>query len=158
MTERIDAGEPVLVSACLLGCACRYDGRHNQDSALERELEARGLRAVAFCPEEHGGLGTPRPAAWIETTSAAGVLDGRERVLTEAGVDVTQAFLRGAQGALDTCKIHAIRRAFLKERSPSCGVHNTHAGGALVAGPGVTAELLQRNGITVEAVEGRRDQ
>jgi uncharacterized protein YbbK (DUF523 family) len=149
--------EKVLVSACLLGRACRYDGRHNRDSVLERELAARGLDAIAFCPEEHGELGTPRPAAWIERTGAAAVLDGEERVLTDAGVDVTANFLSGANGALETCEMHAIRRAFLKERSPSCGVRQTHAGGKLVDGPGVTAELLARNGIAVEGVEGRRD-
>src|SRR5687768_5194565 len=81
--------EPVLVSACLLGRACRYDGRHNRDQALERELEARGQIAMPFCPEEHGGLGTPRPAAWIEAESAAEVLDERDRVVTKDGRDVT---------------------------------------------------------------------
>jgi uncharacterized protein YbbK (DUF523 family) len=156
MEERSDA-TPVLVSACLLGCACRYDGRHNRDAALERDLASRGLRAVPFCPEEHGGLGTPRPAAWIESTGAGAVLDGRERVLTDASVDVTEQFLRGANGALETCKLHGIRLALLKERSPSCGVRNTHAGGKLVEGPGITAELLRRNGIAVEGVEGRRE-
>ncbi|MCE9595128.1 MAG: DUF523 domain-containing protein [Planctomycetes bacterium] len=149
--------EPVLVSACLLGRECRYDGRHNRDSALERDLAARGMTAIPFCPEEHGGLGTPRPAAWIETSGAAAVLDGRERVLTDAGADVTKQFVDGANGALEACKLHGIRRAFLKERSPSCGVCNTHAGGKLVAGPGVTAELLARNGVRVEGVEGRRE-
>ena len=151
-----DPREPVLVSACLLGAECRYDGRHNRDGALERELAVRGLRAVPFCPEEHGGLGTPRPAAWIERESAEAVLDGSARVVTHAGVDVTSAFVKGADGALATCQAHGIRRAFLKERSPSCGSCATHVGGALVAGPGVTTALLQRNGIAVEGVEGRR--
>lgn len=151
-----DPREPVLVSACLLGAECRYDGRHNRDSALERELAVRGLHAVPFCPEEHGGLGTPRPAAWIERESAEAVLDGSARVVTHAGVDVTSAFVKGADGALATCQAHGIRRAFLKERSPSCGSCATHVGGALVAGPGVTTALLQRNGIAVEGVEGRR--
>lgn len=151
-----DARESVLVSACLLGAECRYDGRHNRDSALERELEARGMRPIPFCPEEHGGLGTPRPAAWIESESAAAVLDERARVVTHSGVDVSAQFVAGAKGALHVCQAHGIRRAFLKERSPSCGSCATHIGGALVAGPGVTTALLQRNGITVEGVEGRR--
>lgn len=150
--------EKVLVSACLLGRECRYDGRHNRDSVLARELESEGVEVIAFCPEEHGGLGTPRPAAWIEASGAAAVLDGSERVLTGAGVDVTEPFLRGARGALETCAMHAIRRAFLKERSPSCGVRQTYAGGQLVPGPGVTAELLQRNGIDVRGIEGRREE
>jgi uncharacterized protein YbbK (DUF523 family) len=149
--------EPVLVSACLLGRECRYDGRHNRDSELERELAARGMTAIPFCPEEHGGLGTPRPAAWIEKSGAGAVLDGRERVLTDAGVDVTKQFVAGANGALEACRLHGIRHAFLKERSPSCGVCHTHAGGRLVSGPGVAAELLARNGVRVEGVEGRRE-
>ena len=152
----LDAGEPVLVSACLLGHPCRYDDSHNRDPVLEEDLALRGLRAVPFCPEEHGGLGTPRPAAWIESSGAAAVLDGRDRVLTEAGVDVTEAFLRGARGALATCREHGIRRALLKERSPSCGVRNTHAGGRLVDGRGVTAEFLRRNAVEIEGIQGRR--
>lgn len=151
-----DSREPVLVSACLLGSECRYDGRHNRDGALERELDARGMRAIPFCPEEHGGLGTPRPPAWIEDEGAAAVLDGRARVVTNAGVDVTIQFVEGAKGALRACQAHGIRRAFLKERSPSCGSCSTHVGGTLVSGPGVTSALLQRNGIAVEGVEGRR--
>lgn len=150
-------GEPVLVSACLLGCTCRYDGRSNTDRVLERELEARGLRAVPFCPEEHGRLGTPRPPAWIESRDAAGVLDGAARVVTDAGRDVSAAFLDGARGALALCRAQGIRRAFLKERSPSCGVRQTHVAGRLVEGPGVTAALLSREGIALEGVEGRRE-
>jgi uncharacterized protein YbbK (DUF523 family) len=148
--------EPVLVSACLLGRTCRYDGRHNEDDVLQRELSARGERAVPFCPEEHGGLGTPRPAAWIEGAGAAAVVDGDDRVVTGAGADVTAAFLRGARGALEACQSHGIRRAFLKERSPSCGVAHTHVANELVRGPGVTAELLARHGVEVTGVEGRR--
>jgi len=149
--------EPVLVSACLLGRACRYDGRHNRDLPLERELAERGLRAVPFCPEEHGGLGTPRPGAWIESESAAAVVEGRDRVVTGSGDDVSAAFLAGARGALETCAAEEIRVAFLKERSPSCGVRNTHVGGELADGPGITAELLRRGGVRVVGVEGRRE-
>ena len=147
---------PVLVSACLLGRTCRYDGRHNHDRVLEDELERRGERAVAFCPEEHGKLGTPRPPAWIEAQGAAAVLDGSDRVVTESGRDVTAQFLAGAHGALEACHRHGARRAYLKERSPSCGVRATHVEGEAVEGPGVTAELLRRAGIEVDGVEGRR--
>lgn len=149
-------GEPVLVSACLLGRECRYDGRANRDGELERALERRGLSPVPFCPEEAGGLGTPRPPAWIERGGAGEVLDGRARVLTDTGADVSAGFLRGAERALETCRTHGIARAFLKERSPSCGSCQTHVAGELVDGPGVTTELLRRNGIAVEPVEGRR--
>jgi len=155
--------EPVLVSACLLGRACRYDGRHNADAVLEAELAADGRRAVPYCPEEEGGLGTPRPPAWIAGAragegTAAAVLEASARVVTDAGRDVTEAFLRGAEGALAACRLHGIRRAFLKERSPSCGVRRTHVDGRLVDGPGVTAETLARAGIEVTGVEGRRER
>jgi uncharacterized protein YbbK (DUF523 family) len=146
----------VLVSACLLGRRCRYDGRENADGVLERRLAAEGLEPVPYCPEEEGGLGTPRPPAWIERDGAAAVLDGDSKVVTDEGVDVTDGFRRGAEGALARCRELGIERAFLKERSPSCGVCNTHVGGELVEGPGVTAEHLRRNDIEVEGVEGRR--
>jgi uncharacterized protein YbbK (DUF523 family) len=144
------------VSACLLGRRCRYDGRENHDGVLERELARRGLRAVPCCPEEAGGLPTPRPPAWIERDDADAVLDGRARVVTDATADATAAFLAGARHALETCRAHGVRRAFLKERSPSCGVACTHVDGAVTPGPGVTAALLRRHGIEVEGVEGRR--
>ena len=144
---------PVLVSACLLGRRCRYDGRHQEDLDLVRELEARAELPVPFCPEEEGGLGTPRPPAWIRG-SAAAVLDGAGDVLDENGRDVTAGFVRGARGALATCRSHGIGRAYLKERSPSCGVARTHVDGALVAGPGVTAALLARAGIETIGVAG----
>ena len=147
---------PVLVSACLLGRACRYDGRSNPDDRLQRTLATEGLRAVPFCPEEEGGLGTPRPPAWLRG-SAGAVLDGEERVVTSAGADVTSAFVQGAERALAECRRQGIRRAFLKERSPSCGVCRTHVDGECVAGRGITAELLARNGIAIEGVEGRRE-
>jgi uncharacterized protein YbbK (DUF523 family) len=149
---------PVLVSACLIGRYCRYDGRTNRDRVLEQELAARGEQAVPFCPEEQGGLATPRAAAWIERESAAAVLDGRDRVITDGGRDVTAEFIAGAQGALALCRTQGIQRAYLKARSPSCGTCQTHIGGALSQGPGVTAAQLQRAGIETIDVEGKRDQ
>ena len=148
--------ELALVSACLLGRTCRYDGGHNRDAELEEHLAALNLGVVPFCPEEHGGLGTPRDPAWLEAPGAAAVIEGRARIVDGEGRDVTEAFLRGARGALETCRSHGIRRAFLKERSPSCGVHSTHVAGELAAGPGVTTELLRRSGVEVQGVEGRR--
>jgi uncharacterized protein YbbK (DUF523 family) len=150
-----DPFRPVLVSACLLGRSCRYDGRHNHDRALEEELARRGERPVPCCPEEEGGLGTPRPPAWIQGDALA-VLDGTGSVVTDAGRDVTQAFLRGARSALARCRLDGIKRAYLKERSPSCGVRQTHVDGVLVLGPGITAGLLARAGLEVIGVEGRR--
>lgn len=144
------------MSACLLGCECRYDGRHNRDADLEAELEARGELAVSFCPEEQGGLPTPRPAAWIEKEGARAVLEGRDRLVTGDGADVTGQFVRGARLALTRCEELGIKRAYLKERSPSCGVKNTYVNGVLIEGRGVTAELLAGNGIEVTGLDGSR--
>jgi uncharacterized protein YbbK (DUF523 family) len=149
--------EQVLVSACLLGVHCRHDARHCLDGPLERELARHGFEAVPFCPEEHGGLSTPRPSSWIDRKSADDVLEGRDRVVAKTGADVTAEFVKGAEGALAVCKLHGITRAFLKERSPSCGTCHTHVDGKLVEGPGVTTALLQRHGITVTRIEGRRE-
>lgn len=149
--------KPVLVSACLLGRACRYDGNDKRDFALERELGAAGLEPVPFCPEEAGGLPTPRAAAWIADKSAAAVVDGEDHMISAEGTDVTQAYLSGARGAVELCRERGIERAYLKERSPSCGVCRTHIAGRCVDGPGVTAEVLRRAGIAIEGVEGGRD-
>ena len=135
---------------------CRYDGASNLDAPLVEALAADDCIAVPFCPEERGGLGTPRPAAWIANESAAAVVEGRSRVVTHEGADVTEEFLRGALEARSTCEQQGIRRAFLKERSPSCGVCQTHVDNQLVDGPGVTAEVLGRAGVEVVGVEGRR--
>lgn len=151
---------PVLVSACLLGRACRYDGGHNRDAVLEEQLAARGERAVPVCPEDAGGLGTPRPAAWM-TGAAADVLAGRARVVDVHGRDVTAQFVDGADAAVEVARAVGARRAYLKERSPSCGVVASHrANGAGVSeaqpGPGVTAQRLLDAGLEVHGVEGRR--
>lgn len=154
--SRPEAGaEPVLVSACLLGRPCTYKGGDNRDRVLEEQLRRDGLEAVPFCPEESGGLSTPRPAANL-TAPAGDVLDGEGCVMSIHGVDVTAEFRAGAEGALEVCRARGIRRAFLKERSPSCGCAATHIDGELVPGRGLTAELLEREGIRCEGVEGRR--
>jgi uncharacterized protein YbbK (DUF523 family) len=112
-------------------------------------LMAEG-RAIPFCPEEEGGLGTPRPPAEIVGGDGDDVLRGRARVVTVNGRDVTQGFLQGAYRALAAARGAEI--AVLKARSPSCGKGRIHDGsfsGSLVAGDGVTAALFQNHGITV---------
>jgi len=146
---------PVLVSACLMGCECRYDGAENEDHALARLLEERGEVVHAFCPEEAGGLSTPRPPAYL-TGPVESVLSGVQRVQTVDGDDVSAAFLRGAKKALELCREHGIRRAYLKEHSPSCGVASTHIQGQRAASSGVTALFLRRAGIETLGIEGRR--
>ncbi|MFQ6102554.1 MAG: DUF523 domain-containing protein [Anaerolineae bacterium] len=142
--------EVYLVSACLLGVPCAYDGSaHLQPELLT--LAAQG-RCVPVCPEVAGGLGVPRPPAEIVGGDGKDVLEGRARVVTAVGEDVTEAYLHGAERALAAARRHAITTAILKQRSPSCGsacIHDgTHSGG-LRAGHGVTAALLWRHGVKV---------
>ncbi|MBM3316849.1 MAG: DUF523 domain-containing protein [Candidatus Eisenbacteria bacterium] len=135
------------ISACLLGVSCRYDGR---SLSPEQCLSATGSsRWVPICPEQLGGLPTPRPAAEIRGGAGRDVLAGRARVIDVRGRDVTEDFLRGAHEALRLCRRLGIRAALLKSRSPSCGVGWIRRGDELVPGDGVTAALLREHGIEV---------
>ena len=142
----------LLVSACLLGEAVRYDGKAKTlGASILDELRAAG-RVVPFCPECAGGLGVPRPAAEIRGGDGDAVLDGRARVVTAAGADVTAAFVAGAEAALATCREHAIRVAVLTESSPSCGSRRVYDGSferRAIDGAGVTTALLRRHGVAV---------
>jgi uncharacterized protein YbbK (DUF523 family) len=145
-----------LVSACLLGIRTRYDSGCCPVPQLI-QLAARGL-AVPVCPEVAGGLPVPRPPAEIVGGDGQAVLDGQARVVTLEGEDVTEAFLAGARQALETAQRLGIRQAVLKDDSPSCGCGRIYDGtfsGRMVSGQGVTAALLQRNGITVLSEEER---
>lgn len=150
-----DQPKKALVSACLLGRNCTYKAGNNRDSVLLEQLERDGYVPVPFCPEEHGGLPTPRPAADL-TAPAREVLAGRGKVVTHGGEDVTGEFIAGARGALERCQEEGIEQAYLKERSPSCGCAATHVEGEVVQGPGVTGQLLSDAGISVTGIEGRR--
>lgn len=150
----------VLVSACLLGEKVRYNGSDaiSSHSILTKWL-AEG-RVVPFCPELAGGLGVPRPAAEIDGNDGNGVLDGLVRVRTQAGIDVTDSFLRGAHFALATAQAHGVRVAVLKDGSPSCGSSSIYDGtftGRRTSAPGVTTALLERNGIRVFSEQGFED-
>jgi len=141
---------PFLVSACLLGLPCRYDGGSCPVPALQR-LAALG-QAIPICPEVVGGLPTPRPPAEIQGGDGGDVLDGRARVVREDGTDVSGEFIAGAQAALNLARRCGITQAVLKANSPSCGVGLIYDGtfsGQLTAGDGVTAALFKREGIAV---------
>jgi len=135
------------ISACLLGVSCRYDGSSLAPSQAF-QLDPGDL-PLPVCPEQLGGLPTPRPAARIVAGTGADVLAGRARVVDATGRDVTAAFLRGAQETLRLCRHCGVTRAVLKSRSPSCGVGWIHGSEGLLAGDGVTAALLRANGIEV---------
>lgn len=130
----------ILISACLLGCRCRYDGGSKPHPVAARLAEHHEL--VPVCPEQLGGLPTPRPPAERRG----------DRVVTAAGVDVTEQYCRGAEEALRLCKVTGCQAAVLKERSPSCGsgaVYDGTFSGTLTAGDGVTAAALKAAGIPV---------
>jgi uncharacterized protein YbbK (DUF523 family) len=153
--EQPSPDEPLLVSACLLGQRCRYDGESKPSLPVSRLIEgwtAAGGRVVGVCPEELGGLPTPRPPADLRGGDGHGVLDGAATVRTvEGDVDVTDAFLCGAKRALEQAR--SARMAVLKARSPSCGVVETQVEGALRPGDGVFAALLRRRGVELRTEE-----
>jgi uncharacterized protein YbbK (DUF523 family) len=132
-----------------VGLACRYDGRALPDAPAVDAAAAGGLLPV--CPEQLGGLPTPRPPAQIRDGDGDDVLDGRARVVDETGADVTQAFLRGAEEVAALCERLGIQEVLLKSHSPSCGVGTIYRGQQLIAGNGVTVALLLRRGIRVTA-------
>jgi uncharacterized protein YbbK (DUF523 family) len=143
-----------VISACLVGCQCRYDGRDNKVDRFSEMVE-RG-EAVFVCPEQLGGLSTPRPPAEIVGGTGEDVLDGKAKVITVGGVDVTDQFLKGAEEALRMAKLVGAKVAVLKERSPSCGSSFIYDGsftGHKIPGHGVTAALLKRHGIRVYSEE-----
>ncbi|MGE5528466.1 MAG: DUF523 domain-containing protein [Patescibacteria group bacterium] len=139
---------PILVSACLLGEACRYDRSHCRHEGVAR-LAAEG-RAIPVCPEMLGGLGAPRPPAEIVGGDGAAVLNGRAKVVDREGRDLTGAFVYGAELALAEAKRHGAAAALLKEGSPSCGVRRINGG---TPGKGVTAALLELEGLAVYSEE-----
>ncbi len=132
--------EKLLVSACLLGENCKYSGGNNYTPDVEALKEK--FDVIPVCPEQMGGLPTPRiPAERVG-----------EKVLTREGTDVTAEYRRGAEETLAIAKANGVKFAVLQERSPSCGSECVYDGtfsGKLIPGQGVTAQLLEENGIKV---------
>ena len=142
---------PVLVSACLLGLPTRYDAAHSRREGVVRML--RGCPLIPVCPEQLGGMPTPRHPAEITAGSGRDVLEGRARLVDDQGTDVTEQCLRGARTVARIADLFGVRRAVLKEGSPSCGVRRVKRRGRDVEGSGVTAALLRQRGIEVEGIE-----
>ncbi len=142
----------ILISACLGGIPCRYNGSATPDADLIALL--RDGRAIPICPEQLGGLTTPRSPAEIVGGDGGSVLSGTASVLTAQGDDVTAAFIKGAQETLRFARLCGAQRAILKANSPSCGCCSIYDGtfsSVLKEGDGVTAALLKQNGIPVES-------
>ncbi|MCL4872718.1 DUF523 domain-containing protein [bacterium] len=138
---------PVIVSACLLGLRTRYDGKDAYSIEAVTRLEGRAV--IPVCPEQLGGLPTPRPASEIMDGDGTAVLAGAAKVIDEFGADVTLQFMKGAMDVLQIARITGSEEAFLKERSPSCGVGTICRDSICVNGTGVTAALLKREGLMV---------
>lgn len=130
----------ILVSACLMGCECRYKG----DSCRNEEILAlaEDHTLIAVCPEQLGGLPTPRYPAEIQG----------DKVINSAGIDVTAEYRKGAETACYLAKLNGVKVAIMKSKSPSCGhglIYDGTFGGGKIPGSGVTAALLEANGIQV---------
>jgi len=145
----------ILVSACLVGRFCRYDGRRALNRGLMSDLADKPWTAV--CPEQLGGLATPRVRASLVGGDGADVLDGLARVVDLDGRDVTEAFVRGAEVVLQLARRLRVEVCCLKDRSPSCGPTPTPERDGTLRGRGVCAALLVRNGIKVIEVQATAD-
>jgi uncharacterized protein YbbK (DUF523 family) len=141
----------ILISSCLLGLHTQWDEDCKKIEELI-ELVKEG-KAIFFCPEQGGGLSTPRIPSEIEYGKTSSlVLSDKAKVLSKEGKDVTKEFVNGAKMALQLCKEFDLKIAILKAKSPSCGSMKTYDGsftGTKRKGSGITAELLKQNGIKV---------
>ena len=141
-----------IVSACLAGLNCRSDGGNSRSEEVV-EWVRQGI-ALPICPEQLGGLSTPRPCSEIVGGDGQDVLAGRARVrYCETGEDVTAEFIRGAQESLRLAQLVGAAEAVLKQKSPSCGCGQIYCQGRLSEGDGVAAALLKKNGILVRPAE-----
>lgn len=140
-----------IVSACLAGELCRWDGTGKANPEVV-EMVKNG-KAVAFCPEVLGNLGVPRPKAEIKGGDGGDVISGEAKVINEENQDVTEAFLMGAEIFLRQAKKLGIKKALMKENSPSCGVKRIYRDGELVNGCGVTTALLLKSALEVRGFE-----
>lgn len=134
----------ILVSACLVGINCKYSGGNNYNQKIF-DLVKEG-KAIPICPEQLGGLNTPRKPVELK------VINGKRYAIDNEGNDLTENFGRGALEVLNLAKNLNINKAILQPRSPSCGVNKIYSGNfdnKLVEGNGILAELLKQNGIDV---------
>jgi len=143
-----------LISACLLGVKCRWDGEDCQNNQALELMKKEIL--IPVCPEQLGGLPTPRPRQEINGKTGKDVWKEKSRVITEDGKDVTEQFMRGAEETLKIARLYRVKEFIGKSLSPSCSCSRIYDGtfsGKLRDGRGVTAELLMKNGIKIKELE-----
>ncbi len=139
-----------IISACLAGFNCKYNGKNNYHEVFGRLVKEN--KAVPFCPEQAGGLPTPRPPSEIKGGDGKDVIQGGAGVVTVDGKNVTENFIIGAKETLKLVELVGAREAILKSNSPSCGCRKIYDGtfrGVLKDGMGVTAAYLKAHGIRV---------
>lgn len=144
-----------LISACLCGVNCKYNGKNNLNEKCLKLL--REGKAVVVCPEQLGGLTTPRIPSEIIGDPKGIVENNSGQVLDKKGNNISSQFVKGAKEALKIAKECGIKKAILKEGSPSCGssfIYDGSFSGKKVKGEGVTTYLLRREGIEVISEEG----
>ena len=144
----------VMLSACLAGMNCVYDGSNKAHPVFVKLVQSGG--AILFCPEVLGGLAIPHPPSEIKGGDGSAVLRGSARVVSRDGKDVTDFFLKGARKASELAKKLKCKKAVMKARSPSCGCGKVYDGTfsrVLIDGDGVTAAMLKENGIDVVSDE-----
>lgn len=146
-------GKPILVSACLLGLATRYDGKAKRSQPVIDYLQRENLLAIPICPEQLAGMATPRDKTFFHTGDGYDVLAEKGKLISSSGQSMDEIFCRGAKMVLQIAHLCGCRRALLKERSPSCGVYQIYRGSELVQGVGVTTALLINQGIEVISEE-----
>ncbi|AMA50900.1 MULTISPECIES: DUF523 domain-containing protein [Bacillus] len=140
----------ILVSSCLGGIECRYNGSHAASEKIRKLVEEN--KAVMACPELLGGFSTPREPAEIIGGKGEDVLNGTAKIVTASGEDVTELYMEGAAKTLAYAKEINASAVILKENSPSCGssfIYNGTFSGKKIAGSGVTAALLKQAGYRV---------
>lgn len=143
----------IIVSACLLGENCKYSGGNNKSENVIKYLEDKEY--ISVCPEQLGGLSTPRNPSEIITygnKDGNDVLSGCTKVLSNKGIDVTKNFIQGAEETLKIAKEHNAKTAILKAGSPSCGYKKIYDGSFLgnkIQGMGVTAAILNKENIAL---------
>lgn len=132
--------ESILVSSCLLGSNCKYNGLNNKNDKVLEYIKDK--KVIPICPEIMGGLPIPRTPSEIKNN----------KVITKEGIDVTNNYKKGAEEALYLAKIFNVKKALLKSKSPSCGKNKIYDGSftsTIIEGNGITTKLLIENGIEV---------
>ena len=149
----------ILVSACLLGLNTKYNGETNAHSLI-RKYSSSG-RFIPICPEQLGGLPTPREPMEIINGNGQEVLLGQCSVQGEHGDEVTSQFIQGANEVLKIVEMVTVTAAILKERSPTCGVNYIYDGSfahRIIPGQGVTSALLKQHNIPIYSEEGLTEE